>query len=100
MTAGEAGAEFPEHGAGRDRRQAERIDTHVSVLAAIEFEDVELHDAIDRSDQDLPPAQRQRFVRGLEIGIADSVEDDVGAPTAGEFAHACRDVSYGGVDDL
>ena len=57
MSAGEAGAEFPQHRAGRDRRQAERIDAHVSVLAAIEFQDVELHDAVDRGDQDLPPAQ-------------------------------------------
>ena len=37
------------------------------------------HDAIDRGDQDLPAAQRQRLVRRLEIGIADGVVDDVGA---------------------
>jgi len=79
MPAGEARAEFPQHRPGRDRGQAERIDADVSVLAAIEFQDVELHDAVDRGDQDLTPAQRQRFVCGFEIGIADSVEDNIGA---------------------
>ena len=58
------------------------------------------HDAVDRGDQDLPPAQGQRFVRRLKVGIADGVEDDVGALAAGEFAHARRDVGRGGVDDL
>ena len=70
------------------------------MLAAIELQDVELHDAVDRGDQDLPPAQCQRFVRGLEIGIADRVEHDVGALAAGKFAHMRRDVGCGGIDDL
>jgi hypothetical protein len=58
------------------------------VLAAIEFQNVELHDAVHRGDQDLPPTQRQRFVCGLEIGIADRVEHDVGPLPSRKFAHA------------
>ena len=46
------------------------------------------------------PRSAERFVRGLEIGIADRVEHDVGALAAGEFAHARRDIGRGGVDDL
>ena len=53
-----------------------------------------------RRDQDLPPAQGERFVRGLKIGIADGIEHDVGALAAGEFAHARRDVGRGGIDDF
>ena len=44
--------------------------------------------------------QRQRFVRGLEIGIANRVEHDVGALAAGQFANACRDIGGGSVDHL
>jgi len=36
------------------------------VLSPVEFQDVELHDTVDGCDQDLSPAQRQRFVRGLK----------------------------------
>ena len=70
------------------------------MLAAIELQNVELHDAVDRGDQDLAAAQRQRFVRGLKIGIADGVVDDVGALAAGEFAHARGDIDGGSVDHL
>src|SRR6185295_7528835 len=57
MTAGEARADFPEHRAGCDRGQSERIDADISVLAAIEFQDVERHDAVNGGDQNLPSAQ-------------------------------------------
>ena len=100
MSAGEAGTEFPQHRAGRHRRQAEGIDAHIGVLAAIEFENVELHDAIDRGDQDLTPTQRERFVRRLKIGIADGIEDDVGALAVGEFADPRGNVACGSVDHL
>ena len=72
MSAGEARNKLAQHRAGRARRQAKRIDADIGVLAAIEFEDVELHDAVDGGDQDLAPAQGQRFVRILKIGIADA----------------------------
>ena len=92
MSAGETGAEFPQHRTGRDRRQPQRIDADIGVLAAIEFQDVERHDPLDRGDQDLTPAQRQRLVRRLKIGIADGVEHDVGALAAGEFANPRGDI--------
>ena len=39
-------------------------------------------------------------MRRLKIGIADGVEDDIGALAAGEFAHARGDVGRGSVDHL
>jgi len=67
---------------------------------AIEFQDIELHDAVDRGDQDLPPPQCQRLVRRLKIGIADGIEHDVGALAVRQLANARRDISRGGVDHV
>ena len=53
VPARKTGPEFPQDRAGRDRRQRERIDADIGVLAAIEFQDIELHDTVDRGDQDL-----------------------------------------------
>ena len=59
-----------------------------------------MHDTIDRRDQDLPSPQRQRGMRRLKIGIADGVEDDVGALPRGEFADARGDIRHRGIDDF
>ena len=42
-----------------DRREGQRVDADISVTAAIKFQDIELDDRMDRSDQDLSAAQRQ-----------------------------------------
>src|SRR5271169_2155581 len=67
MTADEAETEFPEDGSGRTRRQPKRIDADIGVLAAVKFENIELHDPIDGGDQNLTSPQGQRLVCRLEI---------------------------------
>src|SRR6516162_9731354 len=42
ISAGKSGRELAQHSAGCTRRQSKRIDTDIGVLAAIEFQDVEL----------------------------------------------------------
>ena len=92
MSARKAGPKLAQHRAGGARRQRERIDADIGVLAAIELQNVELHDAVDGGDQNLASAQGERFVRGLEIGIADGIEHDVGAVAAGQFTRARCDI--------
>ena len=70
------------------------------MLAAIEFEDIERHDRIDGSNQDLASPQGQRFMRRLKIGIADRVEHDVGALAIGELADACCNIRARRVDHV
>jgi len=89
----EAAPEFAQDVPGRDRRQCERVDADIAVLAAIELQNVELHDAVDGGDQDLASAQRQRLVRGVKIGIADGVEHDVRAVAGGQLAHPRRHIA-------
>src|SRR5665213_1242797 len=97
--AGEAGTERFEHRAGRDRRQSQRVDADIAMLAAIEFQDIERHDPLDGGDQDLASPQCQRLVRRLEIGIADGVEYDIGALAVGEFADTRHNIRSRCVDD-
>src|SRR5206468_1559341 len=86
MAARKSRSKLAEHSAGRDRRQPEAVDTDIRVLTTVEFKDVELHDRLDGGDQYLTPSNRQGLVRGLEIGVADRVEDDIGALSSREFA--------------
>ena len=60
MPAGKARAEITQHRTGCGRGQTQRIDADIGVLAAVELEDVELHDAVDRRDQDLAAAEREQ----------------------------------------
>src|ERR1700733_2509314 len=100
MSTDETGSNFPQHRAGRGRRQPQRVDADIGVLAAIEFQDIERHGPLDGGDQDLTPPQRQRSMRRLKIRIADGVEHDVGALAAREFANPRGNIGRGSVDHL
>ena len=100
MTAGKTRQRLAQQVAAFDRREGQGIDADIGVTAAIEFQDVELDHRMDRSDQDLPAAERQRAMRRLEIWIAHRVEHDVGALAAGQLPHARGDAGGGRVDDF
>src|SRR5258705_2514852 len=70
------------------------------MAAAVELENVELHDLVDGSDQDLPAGKRQRSVRRIEVGIANRVEHDVGTAAVGQLPDPGRNIPGARIDDL
>src|SRR5712664_809497 len=83
--AGEARHHTSKNFAAFVRRERERVDTHISVAAAIELEDVELDDVLNRGDQNLAPGLGKRASRVLEIGIPHGIENDVRALSVREL---------------
>src|SRR3984885_2412019 len=66
--------------------------------ASIEFEDIEVHFAINRRDEDLPAGERHRLAGGLEVDRADRIEDDVRPAAIGFTPDHSSNVFAGGVD--
>src|SRR6266852_6311335 len=98
--AGEARQHTAKNFAAFGRRERERIDTDISVATAIELNDVELDDVLNRGDQNLTPGLGKRAARVLEIGIPYGIENDVRTLSVRELSNSFRHAGRGGVDDL
>src|SRR5712664_1387891 len=83
-----------------DGGEGEGVDADIGVSTAIELQNVEFHNLMDRGDQDLAPFFRKGSICIVEVGVTDCVEDDIGAITVGQFAYSCCNVGRGGIDDL